>query len=61
MSDIMAQMQPDTAERLTVQLANKSASADKAMSNEDLPKIEGTPTPQEGKQNTSGEGKPNGT
>ena len=61
MSDIMAQMQPDNAERLTVQLANKSASADKAMSNEDLPKIEGTPTPQEGKQNGNGEGKPNGT
>src|SRR5215467_7630637 len=61
MSDIMAQMQPDTAERLTVQLANKSASADKTLSNEDLPKIEGTPTPQEGKQNANGEGKPNGT
>jgi flagellar motility protein MotE (MotC chaperone) len=61
MSDIMAQMQPETAERLTVQLANRGAGVDKTLSNDDLPKIEGTPTPQGAKQNDNTESRPNGT
>jgi len=48
MSDILAQMQPEAAERLTVELANKGAGVDKAASNDDLPKIEGKPTAQNG-------------
>jgi flagellar motility protein MotE (MotC chaperone) len=44
MSDILAQMQPDTAERLTVELANKGTDADKAVPNANLPKIDGKPT-----------------
>jgi len=40
MSDILAQMTPEAAERLTVELANR-ASGD---ANRDLPKIEGKPT-----------------
>lgn len=44
MSDIMAQMTPETAERLTVELANKNAMAEKAAPGADLPKIEGKPT-----------------
>jgi flagellar motility protein MotE (MotC chaperone) len=51
MSDIMAQMQPENAERLTVELANKGGGVDKALSNEDLPKIEGKPTTQDGNPN----------
>lgn len=43
MSDIMAQMSPDTAERLTVELANK-AQAPKPDSATDLPKIRGQAT-----------------
>jgi flagellar motility protein MotE (MotC chaperone) len=43
MADILAQMSPDTAERLTVELANRAhAPGDKANAN--LPKIEGHPT-----------------
>jgi flagellar motility protein MotE (MotC chaperone) len=42
MSDIMAQMLPEAAERLTVELATRSLS-DKAPSTADLPKIEGRP------------------
>jgi flagellar motility protein MotE (MotC chaperone) len=59
MSDIMAQMQPDVAERLTVQLANKGASSDKSPSSDDLPKIEGKPTPPEGSPNAASDPKPN--
>jgi flagellar motility protein MotE (MotC chaperone) len=41
MSDILAQMTPQTAERLTVELAARSAVKDKVT---ELPKIEGKPT-----------------
>lgn len=44
MSDIMGQMQPEAAERLTVELARR-ASGDKRSAG-DLPKIEGRPQPQ---------------
>jgi flagellar motility protein MotE (MotC chaperone) len=44
MSDIMAQMSPDAAERLTVELANR-ANVGKSTSPSDLPKIEGRPNP----------------
>lgn len=40
MSDILAQMSPESAERLTVELANRNAS-DRAPSGAELPKIEG--------------------
>lgn len=40
MSDIMGQMQPEAAERLTVELARR-AGADKSATANDLPKIEG--------------------
>ncbi len=43
MSDIMGQMQPEAAERLTVEMARR-AGADKTMAS-DLPKIEGRPQP----------------
>jgi len=42
MSDILAQMTPDTAERLTVELANRARLVAKAGG--ELPKIEGRPT-----------------
>ncbi len=42
MSDVLAQMQPDTAEKLTVELARRSGS-DQAEPETDLPKIEGRP------------------
>ena len=42
MSEILAQMSPDAAERLTVELANR-ASAPKSQNPDQLPKIEGTP------------------
>jgi flagellar motility protein MotE (MotC chaperone) len=42
MADILAQMQPETAERLTVELASR-ANGDKSPSAGDLPKIEGKP------------------
>jgi len=42
MADIMAQMQPEAAERLTVELASR-ASGEKPASAADLPKIEGKP------------------
>jgi flagellar motility protein MotE (MotC chaperone) len=42
MSDIMGQMQPEAAERLTVEMARR-ASGDKSSSVNDLPKIEGRP------------------
>jgi flagellar motility protein MotE (MotC chaperone) len=41
LSDILAQMSPEAAERLTVELAARSAAKDKAA---ELPKIEGKPT-----------------
>jgi flagellar motility protein MotE (MotC chaperone) len=42
MSDILAQMSPETAERLTVELAKVGVTAEKPMT-PDLPKIEGRP------------------
>jgi len=42
MSDILAQMSPDMAERLTVELASRATAA--AKGGADLPKIEGRPT-----------------
>jgi flagellar motility protein MotE (MotC chaperone) len=45
MSAILAQMSPETAERLTVELAHR-ASAQKTTSAENLPQIEGRPTAQ---------------
>ena len=42
MSDIMGQMQPEAAERLTVELARRST-GDRSSSANDLPKIEGRP------------------
>jgi flagellar motility protein MotE (MotC chaperone) len=44
MSDVLAQMLPDNAEKLTVELARRSGSGgDQAASVSDLPKIEGRP------------------
>jgi len=44
MSDVLAQMLPDNAEKLTVELARRSGSgSDQAASASDLPKIEGRP------------------
>jgi flagellar motility protein MotE (MotC chaperone) len=43
MSDILAQMSSEAAERLTVELANRSQQADKPPSVSELPKIEGRP------------------
>jgi flagellar motility protein MotE (MotC chaperone) len=43
MSDILAQMQSESAEKLTVELANRATGAEKAPSPNDLPKIEGRP------------------
>jgi flagellar motility protein MotE (MotC chaperone) len=43
MSDIMGQMQPEAAERLTVEMARRAAGGDKSSSANDLPKIEGRP------------------
>src|SRR5262249_20721235 len=43
MSDILAQMKPEAAERLTVELATQSNQTDKAPAVSDLPKIEGRP------------------
>ena len=42
MADVLAQMSPETAERLTVELANRAHQPDK--NGNDLPKIEGRPT-----------------
>jgi flagellar motility protein MotE (MotC chaperone) len=46
MSDILAQMTPEVAERLTLEIANRSGAIDKtqATSPADLPKIEGRPS-----------------
>jgi flagellar motility protein MotE (MotC chaperone) len=43
MSDILAQMAPEAAERLTVELANRGATSGSAPSAAALPKIEGRP------------------
>ncbi|MCO5131071.1 MAG: flagellar protein FlbB [Xanthobacteraceae bacterium] len=43
MSDILGQMTPEAAERLTVELARR-AGGDKTVAATELPKIEGTPT-----------------
>jgi hypothetical protein len=42
MSDVLAQMQPDSAEKLTVELTRRSG-GDQAEPAADLPKIEGRP------------------
>lgn len=44
MSEILAQMSPDAAERLTVELANRASAKPKTQSPDQLPKIEGKPT-----------------
>jgi flagellar motility protein MotE (MotC chaperone) len=46
MADILAQMSPDIAERLTLEIANRSGAVDKAQTvvPADLPKIEGRPS-----------------
>jgi flagellar motility protein MotE (MotC chaperone) len=43
MSDILAQMQPEAAERLTVELANRASPPERSAAAADLPKIEGRP------------------
>jgi hypothetical protein len=45
MSDILGLMQPEAAERLTVELARR-AGTDKSTSTAELPKIEGRVLPQ---------------
>jgi flagellar motility protein MotE (MotC chaperone) len=45
MSEILAQMSPDNAERLTVELAARATAKPKTQSPDQLPKIEGTPSP----------------
>jgi flagellar motility protein MotE (MotC chaperone) len=47
LSDIVGQMQPENAERLTVEMARRAGS-DKSASISDLPKIEGRPQPVSG-------------
>ena len=44
MSAILAQMTPEGAERLTVELAARGSSSEKSINPNDLPKIEGKPT-----------------
>jgi flagellar motility protein MotE (MotC chaperone) len=43
MSEIMAQMTPEAAERLTVELAARGSGSDRTVNPADLPKIEGRP------------------
>jgi flagellar motility protein MotE (MotC chaperone) len=43
MSDIMAQMMPESAEKLTVELATRASPEPKAQPPQELPKIEGRP------------------
>ena len=43
MADIMAQMQPEMAEKLTVELANRASGTESAPAPVELPKIEGRP------------------
>jgi flagellar motility protein MotE (MotC chaperone) len=44
MADIMAQMSPDAAQRLTVELASQAQQVKQSSSPNDLPKIQGQPT-----------------
>ena len=44
MSEILGQMSPDSAERLTVELANRASAQPKAQTPDQLPKIEGKPS-----------------
>ncbi|MGA9082173.1 MAG: flagellar protein FlbB [Pseudolabrys sp.] len=44
MSDILGQMSPESAERLTVELANRASPQPKTSNPDQLPKIEGKPT-----------------
>ena len=44
MSDILAQMSPQTAERLTVELASRASTQQKAQGADQLPKIDGKPS-----------------
>jgi flagellar motility protein MotE (MotC chaperone) len=44
MSEILAQMSPDAAERLTVELANRANTQPKTQNADQLPKIEGKPS-----------------
>jgi flagellar motility protein MotE (MotC chaperone) len=46
MSDILGLMQPESAERLTVELARRASGTDKSTSTAELPKIEGKILPQ---------------
>jgi flagellar motility protein MotE (MotC chaperone) len=46
MSDILGQMSPEAAERLTVELARRASGGNATTADADLPKIEGKPTPQ---------------
>ena len=46
MSDILGLMQPEAAERLTVELARRANGGEKSASTADLPKIEGRPVAQ---------------
>lgn len=46
MSDILGLMQPEAAERLTVELARRANGGEKSASSADLPKIEGRPVQQ---------------
>jgi len=46
MSDILGQMSPEAAERLTVELARHANGGGTATASAELPKIEGKPTPQ---------------
>ena len=41
MSEILAQMSPDSAEKLTVELANRANAQSKSASAGELPKIDG--------------------
>ena len=44
MSDILGQMSPDVVERLTMEIASRSGTVDKAATPVELPKIEGRPS-----------------
>src|SRR5262249_50768931 len=43
MSDILAQMSPEAAERLTIEIATRAGAVDKGLPAPELPKIEGRP------------------
>ena len=44
MADILGQMTPEVAERLTIEIANRSGAVDRAATPVELPKIEGRPS-----------------